>query len=446
MIINNKFLNSIFTEYNESLTKRLNIDPLGFQIVWTFFGQKIFHNKTTSVALDIRSYNINLFNHYIIYQIIQEYKELSFKKLIADKKLISNYVNLKEKIEKTLIILENLLTWSWFSNREEWKDKEQRGLLGTYKVISLWEGKESLLINFNEKNLQKIQVLENQRALGVSGRYKGPFRAMGFFEDYEESSYKRSSEIFENEIKELIESDDSPFKNLYDTVILFLQKAQESHTVQIGRDDKIVDCFVACFKNPNITAKYTSKFWKKYLGLTKDESMTVYDCIDLPEKDKSIHNAKQIFACALNKSPDNKIFQDINQLEPQLTYLTLLFNYLTSKSEYKVNELDNRYISLLEKFKWDNLSIDKNTSVFERVKELKKIKDYQTLIDYHKLVMKKREQIPWIKIENDTIKSNIIKNINPKEIKVLREIKLDYDWIHDYYIYSMRNIKSGLSL
>ena len=122
--INKNFLNSIFTEYDESLTKGLNIDPLGFQIVWTYFGQKIFQNKTTSVALDIRSYNINLFNHYIIYQIIQEHEGLSFKNLIT------NDITLKEKIEKTLIVLENLLTWSWYSKKDgKWEDEYKSGLL-----------------------------------------------------------------------------------------------------------------------------------------------------------------------------------------------------------------------------------------------------------------------------------------------------------------------------
>lgn len=441
MVVNNKFLSSIFTEYDESLTKGLNIDPLGFQIVWTYFGQKIFQNKTTSVALDIRSYNINLFNHYIIYQIIQEHEDLSFKNLIT------NDITLKEKIEKTLIILENLLTWSWFSKKgSSWEDEYKSGLLGTYKALSLWEGKESYEINFNERDLAKIEILKNQRSLGVSGRYKGPFRAMGFFKEYEESSYKGSSEIFEDQIKVLIESDGSPFKILYIEVIKLLQKAQNSHVIEIGKDDQIVDSFVKCFKNPKITAKVTSAFWKKYLGLEQDEASIIYKHIDLPKQGEAIQNAKQIFEKVQNASPDNKIFQDINQLEPQFTYLILLFDYLIFKSEHKISELNNDYILPLMDFKWDNLSIEQNTSIFGRVEELKNIKDYETLIDYHKIVMQKRGQTPWIELKSDnTIKTNIMKNIN-YDIEDLLDKKLNNDWLHDYYIYSMRNIKRGLEL
>lgn len=437
-VINNKYLENIFTEYDESLTKGLNIDPLGFQIVWTYFGQKIFQNKTTSVALDIRSYNINLFNHYIIYQIIQENEGLSFKNLIT------NDITIKEKIEKTLILLENLLTWSWFSKRKEWKDQYQSGLLGTYKAISLWEDKNSYVVNFNERDFSKIEVLKSQRALGVSGRYKGPFRAMGFFKEYEESSYKGNSELFEVEIKQLITPQDSPFHDLYYDVIKLLQTAQINRNIEIGMDDTIVNSFESCFKNPKESAEITKEFWEKYLGLKQDESSIIYEHIDLPKKGEEIYNAKQIFEKALSEYPDNKIFQDINQLEPQLTYLNILFDYLISKSEHKISELDNEYISILGNFRWDNLSIDQNSSVYFRIEELKKIKDYESLIDYHRVVMEKRGQTPWIELKKDTtIKTNIVKNIN-HNIENLLSNKLDNNWLNDYYIYSMRSIKRGL--
>ncbi len=431
-------INNIFTEYDESLTKNINTDPLGFQIVWTYFGQKIFHNKTTSIALDIRSYTINLFNHYIIYQIIQENKNLSFKSLIT------NEISLKEKIEKTLIILENLLTWSWFSTRDDWTEEYKSGLLGTYKALSIWEDEQTYLINFNERDFNKIEILKNQRSLGVSGRYKGPFRAMGFFKEYDESSYKGSSELFENEIKELIESQNSPLKNLYKEVISFLQKAQELKVIEIGKNNTLVNKYVESFKNPKDISLHTKHFWKKYLGLNQDEASIVYKHIDL---DKIEQNTKQIFTKALEESFDNKIFQDINQIEPQLTYINLLFDYLIVKSGNKISELNNDYILQLENFEWNNLSINTNTSIFLRVEELKKIKDYKTLLEYHKIVMNKRSQMPWIELKNDEIlKTNIAKNIASNKSEELLSKGLNNDWLNDYYIYSIRNIKRGLEI
>jgi hypothetical protein len=433
MIINKTNLNSIFTEYDETLTKKLNIDPLGFQIVWTYFGQKIFQNKTTSVALDIRNYNINLFNHYIIYQIIQENGGMSFKKLITSK------ITIKEKIEKTLIILENLLIWSWYSNRDKWSEKEKSGLLGTYKALSLWEGKESYKINFNEKN-EKIEVLKNQRGLGVSGRYKGPFKAMGFFKEYNENSYKESSEIFESVGKIFIEK--TPFKELYDSVIEFLKKVQENSIIEIEKNDEIVKNFELCFKNFRL-ANEQKEFWKEYLGLKNNEAKVIYDEIDLPKKGEKAQNSKIIFQKALEKY-QSKIFEDINQLEPQLTYFNLLFDYLISNSENKIDELNDTYIKILNDFKW-NFDIKNNSSVSSRIEQLKEIKDYKMFINYHKTIMEKRAQMPWIELKDDkTIKSNLMKNINSEETEKLLSNGLKNDWINDYYIHSIRNIKRGL--
>ena len=96
--------------------------------------------------------------------------------------------------------------------------------------------------------------------------------------------------------------------------------------------------------------------------------------------DKKEQNTKQIFAKALEESFDNKIFQDINQIEPQLTYINLLFDYLIVKAENKINEFNNDFILPLENFEVNSLSINANTSVYLRVEELKKIKDYKTLL------------------------------------------------------------------
>ena len=269
---------------------------------------------------------------------------------------------------------------------------------------------------------------------------------MRFFKEYEESSYKESSELFEVEIKQLMRSQNSPFLVLYNEVIKLLQKAQSNRNIEIGMDDTIVNSFVSCFKNPKTTAKYTHQFWKKYLGLEHAEASVVYEHIDISDDNKKLKNAKYIFEEAKNESPDYKVFKDINQLEPQLTYLNILFDYLLSKSQDKIHELDNDYILPLMDFKWDNLSIDQNTSVFYRVEELKKVKNYETLVDYHKIVMQKRGQTPWIELKDGTIKTNIFKNTDGNKLEESLSKGLNNDWINDYYINSMRNIKHGLSL
>ena len=61
--------------------------------------------------------------------------------------------------------------------------------------------------------------------------------------------------------------------------------------------------------------------------------------------------------------------------------------------------------------------------------------------------MNKRSQMPWIELKNDEIlKTNIAKNIASNKSEELLSKGLNYDWLNDYYIYSIRNIKRGLEI
>ena len=61
--------------------------------------------------------------------------------------------------------------------------------------------------------------------------------------------------------------------------------------------------------------------------------------------------------------------------------------------------------------------------------------------------MNKRSQMPWIELKNDEIlKTNIAKNIASNKSEELLSKGLNNDWLNDYYIYSIRNIKRGLEI
>lgn len=439
-------INSIFTEYDDSLVKSINTDPLGFQVVWTYFGQKIFHNKTTSIALDIRSYNINLFNQFIIYQILKNENGLSFDQLIP-----TQNNDTKFKIEKALVVLENLLTWSWFvtKDNDQWKEDEKRGLLGTSKALTIWKDNPSeYQINLTETNWKKIEILTNQRSLGVSGRYKGPFKAMKFFEEYTENSYKNSI-VFEK-VKPLIMAENSPFNHLYIEVMNFLKVYQNNKSYSVTQDNDLVDAFIITFKNPQYTASYTHVFWLEQLGLKDNEAKTLYEKVELNTGNKSeVQSVKDVFKKSYQDLNNSKIFQDIFQIEPQLTYLDILFEYVMQQHHDKksIDDLDKKYLEPLKDFTWDNLDLQNHSSTKARIEKLAGIKDYQSLIKYHIEIMQKRERFPWVELKDDnTIKINVFQKIDTKKLEEQLSKKWNInEWVNDYYISSIRSIKQGLS-
>jgi len=172
-----KFI-KIFTQYDEKIEKTLEVDPLGFVAIWTYFGQNIFHNKISSVASDIRSFNINLFNHFLIKSIAS-----------SGSKTLQNQFekNHKESVEKLILILENMLIWSWYREKGRWGESKN-GLLGTSKAITKWE-ESQINLDITDK-IENLELLKRQKTTGVNGRYKGAFIAMDFFDsNYDDESY-----------------------------------------------------------------------------------------------------------------------------------------------------------------------------------------------------------------------------------------------------------------
>jgi len=415
-------VDNIFTEYDDSIYLEINKDPLGLQMIWTYFGQKIFDNKTTSVAMDIRSYNINLFNHYLIYQLRKQDKF---------DKLFTKNLTTKEKVERMLILLENMLIWAWHTKNDSW---EQKGLLGTSKAKEKWGE-----INLNlDDSIDNLELLKNQKSLGVNGRYKTPFVKMGFFDsnyNYIKNGIVTSeidSDTFEsNEIKIIFEND--KFEELYENMWNFFDKKS------LTKDDIPIEKIKNLFSNTQTSAGITKSFWLDKIGLKTDEAKLVYEAIE------SLNSTKDIYCKAYENLKDSSKLLSIIQLEPYLVYITNLFDYLFKYDKEDITNISmNKYFEKYQEYQ--KLSVDNITSpsVKERLSKINQIKDIPSLIDYHKEIMKQRKQTQWIDIKDDKIKVyNPIKVSNNLEDKLGDKIE-DLDWIHDYYIYSIRNIKRGL--
>lgn len=52
------YIEKFLTEYDDSLTGELNVDPLGQLVIWSSWGQDIFHSRITSIANDVRQYTL----------------------------------------------------------------------------------------------------------------------------------------------------------------------------------------------------------------------------------------------------------------------------------------------------------------------------------------------------------------------------------------------------
>jgi len=408
---------NIFTQYDESLDRTQNLDPLGFSVIWTQFGQRIFKGKISSATWDVRSFNINLFNHYVIKRIMDEGND-EIKNLFEKDK--------KTTIEKLIIILENMLIWSWYEDKDGW---DRKNLLGTSKAISLWNT-NSINVDISD-SLSNLELLKKQKTTGVNGSYKGSFIGMGFFDsNYDE--YFDDREIFD-EISDVILKNEK-FKELYENVLNFFNTMDISNVP--------IESYKKVFKNSNILANHTKKFWETKLGFSEGEAKELYDSLNDETPTRSTFKD-------LVKNTNN--FELIVKLEPKLSYLDTVFNYLLfcDGQEIKLLKKEESFnkLEFLDFFEEEKISQD---GTKERLNELEKVKDIETLIVYHKQVMESRGYASWLKIENE----KLVVDVRSKEEKDKLEEKLEHvekngieniPWLHSYYMGSIRSIKKGFT-
>ena len=200
-------------------------DPMGMQVIWSHFGEKIFGNRISSIANDIRLYSFNLFNHYLI-------RDLTLNaKIRLSSSMKERYESPEsQKLKKGLIVfIENLFIFSTLSH----SGFKKSGILGIQNGKARYEKNNgNPILNVDEND----GVLKRQLGLGVNGRYKTPFMELGLLK----GNYEYPSP-FEGEIWKETEG--------------LFQKWEEAQNLKKGLEEIILPYFRSRKKNKKIEFK-----------------------------------------------------------------------------------------------------------------------------------------------------------------------------------------------
>ena len=173
-------LDSLLTEYDETISAELNIDPLGLLVIWSSYGQNIFQRRISSISNDVRNYTLNLFNHAVIRALVEDDGVELGRGLRSNPAYAGGGTDSLAFKQACLIYLENLFTYSMIE-AQNWPGVETVGVLGVSIARRRWgetKGHPRLLFSHQPD----AHVLKRQNSLGVSGRYKTPLVEMSFFD------------------------------------------------------------------------------------------------------------------------------------------------------------------------------------------------------------------------------------------------------------------------
>ena len=436
-----------FTIPDENLYQETSIDPLGFRVIWSYFGQKIFNYKLTTISTDIRNYTINLFHHHIIHDLFLNHSEAIAKARATCREYRTEY-DLKAGL---IILLEDMLTHSLvYQQKTNQSDIDLMGLLGSHKAEQAYTKDKDGILQQAEK---RKGVLVRQIVLGVNGRYKGPFINMGLFNgrtfQYNEVEWLKIADIINSwETARILA------KRLKEIIIDIIEANSEDYLqskfIHYREDAELQSLIIEAFGKQQIMPE-VKVYWEDKLGLKKGAALAIYNQFDNHSADKQ--SPRIIFEKALlevEEESEQKKILNILKLEPFLSASSQIFYSITDKRAKEIDEI----VADIEKLQ-GFLNIEDVLPLANENKRLSDLVDairssqmdarslIQAIITYHEKIMKQRGgNINWVELkEAKRIKHYIHQSPSWSTDKFIAK----KPWYNSYYLDTVEAIQNGLS-
>ncbi|HEX8978144.1 MAG TPA: hypothetical protein VF811_00430 [Parasulfuritortus sp.] len=460
-------LSDLLTEFDERISSELNLDPLGLQVIWSAYGQKIFRNRISSISNDVRNYTLNLFNHWVTKALVEDDAVLPGKGLLHDKAYAGRGKDSAAFKQSCLIYLENVFAFAMVEAQAQ-ASVETAGVLGISKARRRWEetqGNPRLVFSPGAR----AHVLVRQNSLGVSGRYKTPLVAMGFFDGGYDYALPASRPQWQKAQAQLF-AQGKPLADLQALVRKHLAELladvrREPELTFAELPEALRQAFVEAFQSSARVGAYARDFWLGVTELDQGAPGALYEALErewLPDGQVLERPTEQVFAlaakCASLVAGDRDKLERVQVVEPFLAELDLLLGVMLSAKSQSLDEVLAGWKSLDRD--GDTLPrlatpIEGDTAIreqvsgtaAERLAELLALargnsvrQQVERLLKYHEKVMETRGQSPWLRLLNGS-QLKIDVRTRPLPAKEDRPVGT---WVHQYYVPQFRHLLSGM--
>lgn len=341
------------TQQDPNYTIKGSRDPLGFQVLWQAAGRKLIpHLSTVSGSI-------------IDFQILSLAFYLKKEFNISDDEFNSFFIK-----------LEQLMAYSRFRLNEE------AGFNGIDKVRkTLQSGASSVKISNSE------QILSNQRAYGIWGKYNRPFTDMQLKDDIEfDTIYKNkvgNNTEFLNQIKTLIKKGDT------ETASVSIEKL--SHFTSLI--SKPIDKEKSLFINKILQDNCDNELLKIFTSNRELIELSGYELFEKISLSTNNHKLKADIKHIINT-------------EKVLSPLNRIFRLLQTQSFWSKEQIDkNENIS-----KWrtnvDSSVLDSTTKELSTLLQKSNWELVSGLVKRNEEVSKLRNSAPWVRFTTNGIEVN----------------------------------------
>lgn len=462
-----RLLDTLLTEFDETISSELNIDPLGLLVIWSSYGQDIFRRRISSISNDVRNYTLNLFNHAVIRSLIEDDDVVLCKGLRGDPAYIGRGKDSIAFKQACLIYLENIFTYAMIEAQQQ-KGVETTGVLGISKARRLWEdtqGNPRLLFSHEPG----AHVLVRQNSLGVSGRYKTPLVEMKFVDSAYDYALPESRPQWEKAQVQLFASP-KPLARLHKLarehlagLLTEARRVPERHFSELPAELKCA--FVSAFRSSTVVGAYARDFWLSVTELNQGASGALYEVLNQEWTSADRHLVRptaDVFAQAvvnpLLSASDKAKLEYVRLLEPFLAELDLLLGVMLSAKSQSKDEATAKWESLGRNARTlpdRAMPIESHTAMRTQVSgtaagrlgellTLARGADVQQqmegLLQYHDKVMQARGQSSWLRLLGG---KQLKVDVRTRQLPTKDQRPLG-DWVHHYYLPQFRHLLSGL--
>ena len=394
--MNTKYNSFYFTKEDPDYSIKGSRDPLGFQVLWQHQGRKLIPYLST-VSINLQDFQILCLAHYFFG------KE-------PDKKFAAFFFRFEQLMAYVRV-----------------NTKRELGFNGVDRVRKKVNETNKISIS----NTKEDEILSNQRAYGIWGKYSRPFREIGF------TSHKDFHSIFESKLNSLKE---------LSYINKVIKRIIDSDKAEFKLEDlKPLEELLLVTKSER--AFYNEMILK--VNISDPYQNRLLDFIEANKipKDFELYSFLKDFSKSLNSNENilKEILKEIENTERVLCPVNTIFRYLQTEPVWDKNIINaDAYINQCKaginyKFHGEDGSIKNNLALALTKSNWELVKDLEAL---NKFTSEKRGGAPWMKLNGDLLEVFHAEG-NYKDEDFSPELNYNNGYFINNYVYLYKQITAS---
>jgi hypothetical protein len=266
-------ISDYFTDPDPRISGTIQTDPMGLEVVWTGFSTNIFAGRINSISNDLRAYTINLFHHWIIFQIRSRPSDSWWRPSARARFQRGEHPGFSREL---LVLLEKFLLIA-FARRTNPGDENLQGLIGLSNARNKLGANKGAYRYLLHRNDGEIVVRQSQ--LGFSGRYRTSFTNYLHLLDPVTGHPVDTPQAWE-EIKVLFKR--KPYRSLTDKLLKTVQNLLDSGRDTCTQEDLepgLEESYVSAFASRPQLERDFGAFWWSRLALHEGHSRWLWEAL-----------------------------------------------------------------------------------------------------------------------------------------------------------------------